>query len=389
MDYSSTHPWLTFTADPKSAPPQFWLLLGEAQARCFQISAAPVRPSVAREIGRTRTARGILASAAIAGSTITDDDANRRLEGRLDLAPAQQSHLRDFDNLAAACAGAVAGATRGDTPPLAPAHLQALNRAVLAGAGAAPGALPGSWRTEAAGAALAPGRDAGPPAAAVPELAARLCAWLESERPGPRLAVSIMRALLANLYVEWIRPFTDGNGRTARLLEFTLLVRAGVPEPAAHLTAAHYARSGEEYVRQLERAKRSSSGPVPYMTWVLQGLVDGLRELQEDVAAAQADDVWEAHLEDVFRDRPGKAARRQRQLAADLGRRSRPVPRGRLRSLSPAVAAAYAPVGEKTLLRDLAELAAAGLVERAPDGWLAARRALTPWVRPEPAAPPA
>ncbi len=34
----------------------------------------------------------------------------------------------------------------------------------------------------------------------------------------------------------WIHPFGDGNGRTARLLEFLILARCGmVPLPAAHL----------------------------------------------------------------------------------------------------------------------------------------------------------
>ena len=32
-----------------------------------------------------------------------------------------------------------------------------------------------------------------------------------------------MSALLAHLYIAWIHPFADGNGRTARLLEYLIL----------------------------------------------------------------------------------------------------------------------------------------------------------------------
>src|SRR5207253_1361217 len=69
----------------------------------------------------------------------------------------------------------------------------------------------------------------------------RLCQWLESldfydtdtEMAFVKVAAA---AVLAHLYLAWIHPFGDGNGRTARLIEFVLLVRSGlVPAPAAHL----------------------------------------------------------------------------------------------------------------------------------------------------------
>ncbi|NOY75701.1 MAG: hypothetical protein GXP32_07900 [Kiritimatiellaeota bacterium] len=32
---------------------------------------------------------------------------------------------------------------------------------------------------------------------------------------------------LAHVYIAWIHPFGDGNGKTARLMEFYLLLRSG------------------------------------------------------------------------------------------------------------------------------------------------------------------
>ena len=44
----------------------------------------------------------------------------------------------------------------------------------------------------------------------------------------------LVRAMMAHLYLAWIHTFGDGNGRTARLLEFLILARSGkVPLPAA------------------------------------------------------------------------------------------------------------------------------------------------------------
>ena len=64
----------------------------------------------------------------------------------------------------------------------------------------------------------------------------RLCRWLEGE-PGlslfkkpddDRIATAILHSILAHLYIAWIHPFGDGNGRTARLVEFMLLGPAPV-----------------------------------------------------------------------------------------------------------------------------------------------------------------
>ncbi|MBW2661693.1 MAG: Fic family protein, partial [Deltaproteobacteria bacterium] len=37
-----------------------------------------------------------------------------------------------------------------------------------------------------------------------------------------------------------MHPFGDGNGRTARLLEFEALLSSGVPAPSSQLLSNHY-----------------------------------------------------------------------------------------------------------------------------------------------------
>ena len=52
-------------------------------------------------------------------------------------------------------------------------------------------------------------------------LLARLCDTLDGFEPpeGSRYAFSILKAIFAHVYLAWIHPFGDGNGRTARLVE--------------------------------------------------------------------------------------------------------------------------------------------------------------------------
>ena len=63
-----------------------------------------------------------------------------------------------------------------------------------------------------------------------------MCEWLNgsafSGDGAMRIPVAIIKASLAHLYLAWIHPFGDGNGRTARLCEFLVLVTSGVPTSA-------------------------------------------------------------------------------------------------------------------------------------------------------------
>ena len=73
-----------------------------------------------------------------------------------------------------------------------------------------------------------------------------MCDWLNSnewERVFGRnnvILTGIIKAIVAHLYIAWIHPFGDGNGRTARLLELQILLNSNIPTPAAHLLSNHY-----------------------------------------------------------------------------------------------------------------------------------------------------
>ncbi len=79
---------------------------------------------------------------------------------------------------------------------------------------------------------------------------------------------------MAHLYIAWIHPFGDGNGRTARFLEVKILLRAGIPTVAAHLLSNHYNATRSAYYRQLQRASASGGYVAPFIQYALQGFID-------------------------------------------------------------------------------------------------------------------
>ena len=89
---------------------------------------------------------------------------------------------------------------------------------------------------------------------------------------------AVIEAIVVHIYIAWIHPFEDGNGRTARLLEFYLLLRAGVPNIASHILSNHYNDTRAEYYRQLNYA--SETGDLKeFIQYVLLRFRDGLEKV--------------------------------------------------------------------------------------------------------------
>ncbi len=93
-----------------------------------------------------------------------------------------------------------------------------------------------------------------------------------------RIPVAIIKASLAHLYLAWIHPSGDGNGRTARLCEFLVLVTCGVPPSAAHLISNHCNKTRDEYYRQLQYASESGGDVTRFLSYCASGFVEGLGE---------------------------------------------------------------------------------------------------------------
>lgn len=365
--YISSHPWISFTLHLEQAPSRFWMLLGEAVAMCEQISWSPLLPDTFDRLHQIYLERGIHATTAIEGNTLTVEEISRRIQGLLELPPSKEYLGQEVDNILKACNEILAGVARGDVPRMTLPRIKELNRSVLCGLSLEPGVIPGEIPTGQYGVAdyvAAPREDC-------EYLLSRMCDWLqeiESKQVlGSGTATAILCAILSHLYLVWIHPFGDGNGRTARLMEHQILAAAGVPSPATHLLSNHYNETRAEYYRYLRLSSRVEHGVIEFLVYSLQGFVDGLRAQMAHIQEQQLMTLWENYIHAQFHG-SSRADIRRRNLALELSRRNEPVPRNGVRLLSPEVAVAYARVTERTLSRDIADLEEIGLIERTRTG---------------------
>jgi len=368
--YEATHPHLAFTLDLRHAPYDLWMLLGEAQSKIEHIAGAPLSPEVAQRLHQVYLAKGALATTAIEGNTLTDEEALERVQGSGRLSESREYLGVEIDNVVRAVKDIFNGVLAEGDKTLTVDEIAAYNRRVLHGLENGPEVRPGAVRQHE----VTAGRYRGSPAEDCRYLLERLCAWLNSPefvgKPSDAIAFAVLRAIVAHLYLAWIHPFGDGNGRTVRLVEFRVLVSAGVPSPAAHLLSNHYNRTRERYYQRLEESTQRQDGAIRFIQYAVQGFVDELREQLDEVRKQQMSVMWLNYVHESLRGE-AVALRRRRHLVLDLTALGRPVPPADMPSISARVALDYAAVTEKTLSRDVSQLINNGYLRRTPSGVVA------------------
>lgn len=384
--YDRTHPWLTFSLDLSHAPWPLWLLAGEAISKCEHLAGVALTPDAADELMKVYLAKGALATTAIEGNTLTEAQARQRVEGIKSLPPSKAYLGIEIDNIIEASNQILSGCLDGNVPPLTPTLIRQFNERVLKGLALDAQIHPGELRTYSVGVA----DYRGAPAGDLEYLLGRLCEWLAqpwiTELPdysaSDRLRLdAVLKAIVAHLYLAWIHPFGDGNGRTARLVEFYLLATGGVPFPAAHLLSNHYNQTRSEYYRQLSIASKSGGDVIPFILYALRGLVDELRAQIEVIRDQQLDLFWKHHVHQAVGD--SEAARRRRYLVEDLSMIPEGVTRSKLGDVSVRVLRYYMGRGEKTLQRDVAELERLGLIRREGDRYIANKGLVLAYMPPK------
>ena len=247
--YEKTHSWLTFQIDLRVIEYATWISLGEAQSKCTQISGVPLRPAVAQQLQKMYLAKGVLATTAIEGNTLSESEVIQHLDGKLKLPPSKEYLSKEIDNIVTACNKIVTDILIRDKAEISFEKIMEYNKFVLDGLSLNESVVPGQIRTYSVGV----GSYRAVPAEDCEFLLQKLCAWLnEFQIPeNNRITFGLLKAIVAHIYFVWIHPFGDGNGRTARLIEFQLLLEAGIPILAAHLLSNFYNQTRTEYYRQL------------------------------------------------------------------------------------------------------------------------------------------
>ncbi len=368
--FETSHPWITFALDLRRADAALWLNFGETASKCEHLAGVPLRPETAQHLHEIYLAKGAAATTAIEGNTLSEEQVLQHIQGKLQLPPSMEYLRQEVDNVVRACNGIAAAITGPeDDPHLCADLLRGYNRQVLEGLELKEDVRPGEFRTHSV---VVGSVYRGAPAEDCPWLMDRLCEWLNGPDFHPpheryRVPFAILRAIMAHLYLAWIHPFGDGNGRSARLLEFHLLLASGVPLPAAHLLSDYYNRTRAEYYRQLDQASKNGGDVLPFIRYAIQGFVEGLREQLKMIRSQQWQVSWENYVHEVFRE--GKAStnqKRRRDLVLDLSTQGDFVEVSRISQLTPRLAVAYAGTTERVLRFDLSEVEKMGLIERQP-----------------------
>ena len=356
------YPWISFRIDLKALGYDAWLVLGECLSKCEQIRRVPLLPSVKKELHTVYLVKGVQATTAIEGNTLSEDQVRRILEGELTVEESKKYLEQEVRNVLEACNDITKGLADGRYSDLSSELLCQLNERVLRDVPCEEDVVAGQVRRHAVGVGPYKAPDAGD----VQELLEEFCKWINGmETQDDKLdsvAFSILKAVAAHLYIAWIHPFGDGNGRTARLVEFMILLSSGVPSPAAHLLSNHYNATRVEYYRQLDRTSKSGGDVREFFKYAIQGFRDGLQDVIDFILGQVMAVSWEHYIFDKFRMLPSKPMhKRQRNVMIQLSRQGEPITRERFEEVTAKIYL-EAKKQKNTFTRDLGALIGMDLI---------------------------
>jgi Fic family protein len=201
-----------------------------------------------------------------------------------------------------------------------PSRILDLHRRITAGTLRDPSKV-GRLRTEADKVVLRRGDEVVfvPPAASeLPGRLQRLCAFVNAEDPASGSLDPVLRAILAHFALAYDHPFVDGNGRTARVLFYACMARAGLLS-VEHLSLSGAILEDRKSYYDAFRFVQSDGGDVTY--FVLSQL--DLLETAADCPGASPEvrEGWRAPRRSSGRlpSLPGLNVRQQAALLASLG----------------------------------------------------------------------
>lgn len=374
----TTHPWLTFTIDMRQASPRLWLLLGEARSKCHHLAGVPLSQSVAQDLHQVFLARGVHATAAIEGNMLTERQVLDIVKSNTQPSASQSYAEREISNIVAATNEILDQVEKDGIKLILVGDIKEYNRKILSGLPVDEYVEPGAYAKVQVGVYGYKGA----PTNKYDELMEQLCSWLNGPdfSDDEHVVYGLVKSVIAHLYLVWIHPFGDGNGRTARLLEARILLEAGIPSTACHLLSDHYNRTRPEYYRHLAEASKNGGDVLPFIDYAITGFVGLLRDQLVVVKNQQWAVSWVNYVHSIFSNRKSKTEKRQRDLLLSLTDAGGVIHRDEIRRLSPIVAEEYSGLTDRTVFRDLNALVRQQLIVKIGDGYRANRELILQFV---------
>jgi Fic family protein len=360
--YEETHPWINFELDTSCFDYKLWMALGEAASKCEHVAGVPLAPEVADSIHQLYLAKGAAATTAIEGNTLTEDEAGKIISGKLKLPPSQKYLEDEVNNIVDAVNDITAKINSDGAKCIDVNMIKSLNISVLRNLSCDEDTVPGEIRSHKVIVGkyrCAPPQDCG-------YLLDKFCDVLNSFplTDEHKLEFSIIKAIFAHLYFVWIHPFGDGNGRTARLIEFYILMSAGFPQPTCHILSNHYNKTRSNYYKALDDARKSHDHVIKFIKYSVDGLVDGLKEQIEFIRHQQWSVAWINYVHEHFHDKNSPTDVRRRHIVLALSKNSEPIPISKISMLTADLAREYHGKTPKTVNRDINALIEMDLIEK-------------------------
>jgi len=375
--YLTSHPWITFTLDlSRNTPYDLWLLLGAAESKCRHLAGIPLHPDIQKKLQAFSLHRGVQATTAIEGNTLSEEEIKKIAEdGNSEFPKSKEYQFIEVKNAFSAYNSILDEINENGDCSISYEQLKNDNTAFLSGLKLEKEVIPGEIRTHS----VAVSRYVGAPAEDCDFLIRSLFEWLQKDwgfRSSHNIIEGILKAIMAHLYIAWIHPFGDGNGRCARLLEFRILMNASVPSTAAHLLTKHYNDTRTEYYNALAETSKSPNGnPAVFMLYALQGFVDALDNQIGIILEEQLNVTWENYIHNsVFKGALSESQARKRDLLFEISSFKYPVSANELRKrLSILLLSKYEEKTLRAFHRDINMLEQLGLVIITNEGIIAAK----------------
>src|SRR4030042_3986500 len=260
--------------------PSLYYMLGECNSLIKAITNTAIRPEYLKSLHSIALNKGAQATTAIEGNTLTIEDIEKIQQGNK-LPPSKQYLQIEVENILEAFNTILKKVIINKETILINAELiKSFHKMVGKNLGEHFQAIPGRFRTNN----VIVGSYKAPDHQDVEPLIDSLCKWLRKEfhfEKNQSFIEAVLQSIITHIYIAWIHPFSDGNGRTARLLEFYLLLRAGVPDIESHVLTNFYNITRSEYYRQVEN-ETNKRDITEFISYAIQGFRDGLNEVLEN-----------------------------------------------------------------------------------------------------------
>ncbi len=338
--------------------------LGQCEAIVESLRFLPLSPRVRTEMLRVSLVKGAMATTAIEGNTLSEEEVRLIQEGKSTIAPSRKYLEQEVKNVLDALNTILAAVVERDAiSSVTPEMIRAFNKFVGRDLGDAFESVPGRFREHEV--VVGPYRP--PDHRDVVPLVGMMCEWLRkefgfAEESAPDFYTGVIEAIVAHVYLVWIHPFGDGNGRTARLLEFYLLLRSGLPDICSHILSNHYNDTRTEYYRQLGNAGKKRD-LTDFIAYAVQGMLDGLRVILFSAQNHQLKSYWKNYVHtELDAMRVLKPVRKRCAVLLTELELFKDYRLSELLIATPAIAAAYPVSSPRTLARDVKMLTAKNLL---------------------------